>query len=128
MSVAEAVFVFIGVTAVLTHAVALALRFVRIIRQRRTRVRTTVFTPGYGRPAGQDLSLTLMAVTEAVFVFVGVTAVIAYAEALALRFIRIVRQRWACIRRTTVRAGIRTRVRWTTTGTEIRSAVRVSEH
>ena len=47
-------------------------------------MRTAVFALGYGRPAGQYLGLALVAVAEAVFVFVGVAAVIAYAEALVL--------------------------------------------
>ena len=91
MTVTEAIFVFIGVTAVLTHAVALALRLVCIIRQQWTRARTAVFTLGYSRSAGEGLGLVLVAIAEAVFVFIGVMAVIADAVALALRFVRVVR-------------------------------------
>ena len=43
------------------------------------------------RTTREHLDCTLMAVAEAIFVFVGVTAVIPYAGALALRFVRVVR-------------------------------------
>ena len=128
MAVAETVFVFVGVAAVIPYAVALALRFVRVVRQQRTRARTAIFALGYSCPTGQYLGLALMAVAKAVFVFVRVTAVIAHAVALALRFISVARQRWACIRRATVGTGIRTCIRRAAAGAEIRPAGWVSQH